>query len=72
MDPFYDLGIKEHTREVHRKVTDESDAEYKFVNGDIRDEDLVDRLVNKADLYIIKQLVPGSELVLNLLENFIT
>jgi UDP-glucose 4-epimerase len=54
MDPFYDLGIKEHTREVHRKITDESDVEYKFVNGDIRDEDLVDQLVDEVD-YIYHQ-----------------
>ena len=48
MDPFYDLGIKEHTLEVHRDLADEHNCEYRFVEGNIRDADLVADLVSEA------------------------
>ncbi len=54
MDPFYDLGIKEHTIDVHRDLADRIGVEYRFVEGDIRDEALVDELVVDAD-YVYHQ-----------------
>ena len=54
MDPFYDLGIKEHTLDVHRETADHEDATYEFVDGDVRDADLVTELVADAD-YIYHQ-----------------
>jgi len=54
MDPFYDLGIKEHTLEVHRNLADEHDSEYRFVEGDVRDADLVADLVAETD-YVYHQ-----------------
>ena len=49
MDPFYDLGIKEHTLEAHRKVADRNDVGYEFVEGDVRNAELVGSLVADAD-----------------------
>jgi len=54
MHPYYDLRIKEHTLDVHREVADATDREYEFVEGDIRDADLVADLVAGAD-YVYHQ-----------------
>ena len=54
MDPFYDLGIKEHTIDVHRDLADSEDLEYRFREGDVRDADLVSDLVADAD-YVYHQ-----------------
>ncbi len=49
-DPYYDLGIKEHNVEAAREAAEEADSgEYELVDGDIRDDDLVDSLVSDAD-----------------------
>ncbi len=49
MDPFYDLGIKQHTLDVHREVAERENAAYEFVEGDLRDSDLVSDLVADAE-----------------------
>jgi UDP-glucose 4-epimerase len=49
MDPFYDLGIKEHTIETHRETATEGGVDYEFIEDDIRDADLVTDLVAEAD-----------------------
>lgn len=54
MDPFYDLGIKEHSRSRHWEVADEKGVAYEFITGDIRDAELVDELVADAD-YVYHQ-----------------
>ncbi len=46
LDPYYDVGIKRHTIDRCREVGDES---YTFIEGDIRDAELVDDLVDEAD-----------------------
>ena len=51
-EPFYDVGIKEHTVEVCRSVAAESDGSYTLVEGDIRDAALVDRLVGAASIVV--------------------
>jgi len=54
MDPFYDLGIKEHTLDVHRETAAERGVDYEFVEGDVRDAELVAELVADAD-YVYHQ-----------------
>ncbi len=54
MDPFYDLGIKEHTIGAHRDLADSEGVEYRFLEGDVRDADLVEELVADAD-YVYHQ-----------------
>ena len=54
MDPFYDLGIKEHTLDVHRETAAEAGVDYEFVEGDVRDAELVADLVDEAD-YVYHQ-----------------
>jgi UDP-glucose 4-epimerase len=54
MHPYYDLGIKERTVEVHRETAADAGADYAFVEGDVRDADLVADLVGDAD-YVFHQ-----------------
>jgi UDP-glucose 4-epimerase len=54
MHPYYDLGIKRHTVERCERLGAESDGSYEFVKGDVRDADLVRRLVETAD-YVYHQ-----------------
>ena len=54
MHPYYDLRIKEHTLDRHRKVAEATGVEYEFVKGDVRDADLVADLVGDAD-YVYHQ-----------------
>ncbi|OYR53906.1 UDP-glucose 4-epimerase [Halorubrum sp. Ea1] len=51
-EPFYAEGIKRHTLDVHRKVADEGDAEYRFVEGDVRDQETVQELVAGVDVVV--------------------
>ena len=54
MDPFYDLGIKEHTIGVHQDAATDRGVDYRFVEGDVRNADLVADLVADAD-YVYHQ-----------------
>ncbi|WP_226010869.1 SDR family oxidoreductase [Halomicrobium salinisoli] len=54
LDPFYHLDIKRHTIEVHRETAESGDGAYEFVEGDVRDADLVADLVEQAD-YVYHQ-----------------
>jgi len=54
MDPFYDLGIKEHTIGVHQEAATDRGVDYRFVEGDVRNADLVADLVADAD-YVYHQ-----------------
>ena len=49
MHPYYDLRIKEHTLDHHRELTEGNNQDYKFVNGDVRNSDVVADLVADAD-----------------------
>ncbi|WP_435063659.1 GDP-mannose 4,6-dehydratase [Halobaculum sp. EA56] len=51
-EPFYDLGIKEHTVERCEAVAGETDGTYALVRDDIRDADLVDDLVDGTDAIV--------------------
>ncbi|MFP9193653.1 GDP-mannose 4,6-dehydratase [Natrialbaceae archaeon A-CW1-1] len=50
LEPFYDVGIKRHTIETTRTAANDTDGTYQFVEGDVRDADLVTDLVNEADI----------------------
>jgi UDP-glucose 4-epimerase len=54
MDPFYDLGIKEHTIGVHQEAATDRGVDYRFVEGDVRNADLVADLVADTD-YVYHQ-----------------
>ena len=54
LDPFYDLDIKRHNIDIAREAAQSSDGTYKFVEGDVRDADLVTELVAEAD-YVYHQ-----------------
>ena len=54
MDPFYDLGIKEHTIERHQTLAETFERNYQFLEGDVRNTDIVTDLVDQAD-YIFHQ-----------------
>jgi UDP-glucose 4-epimerase len=54
MHPYYDLGIKRHTVERCEQLAADSGGSYEFVEGDVRDAGLVDRLVDAAD-YVYHQ-----------------
>ena len=48
LDPFYDLDIKRHNIECAREAAQNGSGSYEFVEGDIRDDDLVNELVSDA------------------------
>jgi UDP-glucose 4-epimerase len=50
LDPYYDVEIKRHAIEAGRAAAEESAGSYVFVEGDVRDADLVDELVADADV----------------------
>ena len=54
MHPYYDLGIKQRTLEAHRETAADAGTDYEFIEGDIRDSDLVADLVGDAD-YVFHQ-----------------
>jgi UDP-glucose 4-epimerase len=50
LDPYYDVEIKRHAIEAGRTAAEESDGSYDFIEGDVRDTDLVEDLVADADV----------------------
>ena len=50
MHPYYDLKVKEHALDVHRSIADTEGCDYAFLKGDVRNGDLVDDPVKKADI----------------------
>lgn len=46
---FYNLRLKEHTIELHREIAAAGDVEYRLVEGDVRNENLVTDLVSESD-----------------------
>ena len=50
LDPFYDVRIKEHTIERCEGLAADGDGSFCFVDGDVRDGDLVADLVADADV----------------------
>jgi len=58
-EPFYAEGIKRHTLSIHREVADEVNAEYRFVEGDVRDTETVQKVVADADV-VVHQAAQGA------------
>ena len=52
LKPFYAEGIKRHTLAVHREVAEQQAVEYRFVEGDVRDPEIVEKLVADADIVV--------------------
>ena len=49
LEPFYDLGIKRRAIDAAREAAAEGSGSYEFVEGDVRDADLVSDLVADAE-----------------------
>lgn len=49
-EPYYDLGIKEHTVETARTAAAETSGAYKLVEGSITDPETVEALVEETDV----------------------
>ena len=51
LDPYYDTDIKRHNVDAARAAADDADGgDYEFVDGDVRDQELVADLVERADI----------------------
>jgi len=50
LEPFYDLGLKEHNIDAARNATQNTTGSYEFVEGSTTDTDLVDTLMEDIDV----------------------
>ena len=51
LDPYYDTDIKRHNVDAARAAADDADGgTYEFVDGDVRDRELVADLLERADI----------------------
>ena len=50
LEPFYDLGLKEHNIEAARNAATTTDGSYTFIEGSTTDSELVDELVEDIDI----------------------
>ena len=50
LEPFYDLGLKEHNIEVARQRATETDGSYEFIEGSTTDTKLVNDIVEDIDV----------------------
>ncbi|SEL38760.1 NAD-dependent epimerase/dehydratase family protein [Haloferax larsenii] len=48
--PYYDLGIKHHNVDVARQAASESGGSYELVVGDVRNAELMEKLVRDSDI----------------------
>jgi len=53
-DPYYDRRLKEHNTEIAAAAADDTAGSYRIVDGDIRNEELVNELVSDVD-YVYHQ-----------------
>lgn len=53
-EPYYNVGIKDHTVERCRELAEQREGSYELVEGDVRDADLVGDLVGEAE-YVYHQ-----------------
>ena len=49
LEPYYDLGIKEHNIEAGREAATETDGTYEFVEGSVTNTELLDDLADTVD-----------------------
>ena len=50
LEPFYDLGLKDHNIEVARQRATETEGNYEFIEGSTTDKELVDEIVEDIDI----------------------
>ena len=50
LEPFYDLGLKEHNIDVARQRATETDGSYEFIEGSTTDTKLVNDIVEDIDV----------------------
>ena len=50
LEPFYDLGLKQHNTDVARDAAKGSTGSYEFVEGSTTDKNLVDTIVEDVDV----------------------
>ena len=50
LEPFYDLGLKEHNIDVARQRATETDGSYEFIEGSTTDKELVGEIVEDIDI----------------------
>ena len=51
MHPYYDVGLKRKTVDICRNAADgDGTGAFRFIEGDVRDDELVDSVVSEADL----------------------
>ena len=50
LEPFYDIGLKEHNIEAAKHAAETTDGSYEFVEGSVTDTELVDRLMAETDV----------------------
>jgi len=50
LEPFYDIGLKQHNIDVARQATEDSTGSYEFVAGSTTDKNLVDTIVEDVDV----------------------
>ena len=50
LEPYYDLGIKEHNVDAGRDAAANSDGSYEFVEGSVTDADLLEELTQTKDV----------------------
>jgi len=50
LEPFYDLGLKEHNIDAARNATQNNAGSYEFVEGSTTDSDLVDSIMQDIDV----------------------
>lgn len=53
-EPYYNVGIKEHTVDICRSLAEENGGRYELISNDIRNAELVTDLVHEAD-YVYHQ-----------------
>jgi len=50
LEPFYDLGLKDHNINVAREAAASSDGTYEFVQGSVTDAELINSLTKDTDI----------------------
>ena len=50
LEPFYDLGLKQHNLDAARQAATTTEGSYEFVEGSTTDKSLVDELVEDVDV----------------------
>ena len=69
MEPFYDLGLKEHNIDVARQRAAETDGSYEFIEGSTTDNDLVDDIVEANHSLLTDDSADGEAMNIDSMDN---